>query len=105
MAARVYSTRFAAAHDQPGGVPITYTVPTGFTAVVRCIDVFFGTSVLPRSVTAFGSALQVFWYETVNPGDQGWRQWTGRQVLFEGDAFELAGSDTFDCAASGYLLG
>ena len=79
-------------------------VPAGFVAVVRDIDVYFGTSLSVRQVFAYGSASQVFFQGSVDANLAGWRQWEGRQVLQAGEALGILGTDVFDLTASGYLL-
>ena len=105
MAGTIYSVRLVSVHDQPGVVPVTFTVPAGKTMVVRDMDVYYGTALSAREVFAIGSAGQVFWQDSVGSGENGWRMWRGRQVFLEGEEFQMFGTDTVDMTASGYLLG
>jgi hypothetical protein len=102
--ANVFSTRFFAVHDQPAILPVSYTVPAGFTAVVRDIDVYCADILGGEEFFARGNAGEVFWQDSIALGETGWRMWRGRQVLFEGESWELFGTKVFDLAASGYLL-
>lgn len=105
MAPPVFSTRFLAVHDAAVAVPNDYVVPDGFVAVVRDMDAFFGMALGERTVEAFGSALQVFWQDTVGLGESGWRSWRGRQVLYAGETLRMIViGDVGDITASGYLL-
>lgn len=104
MAGPIYSTRLIAAHDQPANTPIDYVVPAGLTLVVRCIDCYAGVTVLGVNFYARGSASQVFFKDSTAPTSDGWRQWTGREVLYEGETFALVADDVADLSASGYLL-
>ena len=104
MPGPVYSVRIIAAHDQPASTPASYTVPAGRTLVVRSIDCYAGTTTLGVSFIAKGSAGQVFWGASTAPVSSGSRQWTGREVLYEGETFELEADDVADLTASGYLL-
>lgn len=100
----IYSTRLIAVHDQPGGTPAAYVVPAGKTLVVRSIDCYAGTTTLGVNFIALGSAGQVFWGAGTAPVSSGSRQWTGREVLYAGETFQLQADDTADLTASGYLL-
>lgn len=100
----VYSTRLIAVHNQPANTPILYTVPAGYLVVVRCVDAYAGVTVLGVNFYAKGSAAQVFWKDATSPTSDGWRQWRGREVLYEGEALALEADDVADLSASGYLL-
>lgn len=104
MAGSIYSTRLVAVHDQPASTPVSFVVPAGVTLVVRCIDCYAGTTVLGVNFFARGSASQVFWKDATAPTSDGHRQWTGREILFAGETFELLADDVADLTASGYLL-
>jgi hypothetical protein len=98
----VYSTQFLAeAGANPHG---TYVVPVGFVAIVRDIDVWFDSSLVGQTVTAFVNGVG-FWVvalgATALPGVE---QWRGRQVCNEPGAIDvdMSGDGSFVC--SGYLL-
>lgn len=101
----VYSTRFIAVHDSPIAYPNVYTVPAGFVAVVREMDVYFGPSLAARKIFAEGTASQIFWEDSVAAVEDGWRQWQGRQVFYASESFQLfCAGDVGDITVSGYLL-
>lgn len=102
MAASVYSVRFIGTHDLSGLE--TYTVPDGHTAVLRDFDAFWGVSTAGALVNLFGSAGQVIYQAAWGINDVGWRNWRGRQVLYEGETLQVFTSDTIDVSLSGYLL-
>lgn len=102
--ARIYSVRFFAVHDQPAIAPLTYTVPAGRLAVVRDIDVYCGDPLGGEEFFARGSVSEVFWQASLGLGETGWRNWRGRQVIYEGESWDIFGTKIFDVAASGYLL-
>lgn len=110
----VYSYRFIQGNIDPSGV--TFLIPSGFTAVIRCIDVYWGGGAASPSIFVMGTPLEVtFAFFTPPPpseaspsgafASQSW-QWRGRQVLVgvgEGIRAYTSG-DTVDLTASGYLL-
>jgi hypothetical protein len=100
----IFSTRFLAVHDLAPAIPATYIVPAGHLAVVRNMDAYFGASLSDRKVFARGSASEIFWEEVVSAPGDGWRQWQGRHVFFEGEAFSMFVDAVGDISASGYLL-
>jgi hypothetical protein len=104
VAQPIFSTRFLAQHDLAVGLTATYTVPVGFVAVVRDIDVYNGTAEA-GTVNALGSASQVFWSESWSIVNAGWRMWRGRSVLYAGEVLTLESDvSVIDVTASGYLL-
>lgn len=108
MPARVYSVLFQQLVDTSGGT--TYTVPGGFTAVLRDVDVFDGSATGDNVFQLFGQAGQTidFWRSpvpTLGPANAGnTHQWRGRQVVNEGDHFTAYADSGLDVTISGYLL-
>jgi hypothetical protein len=100
--AGVYSVRFYGAHDLTGLA--TYTVPTGFVAIVRDFDAFWGVSTAGAEVNLYGHAGQVIYQAAFGLNDVGWRGWRGRQVLNAGETLQIFTSDAMDVTLSGYLL-
>lgn len=105
MARAVYSTRFLAV---AGGADAseTYTVPAGFIAVVRDIDVTLSGDASALAQVALESPNLVFAYIPASgTASESW-QWQGRQVCNEGETLAaVLSTDTFgSIAVSGYLL-
>lgn len=102
----VYSTKFAAGVGT-GSTEDVYTVPAGYVAVVRDIEVISGSGasdVLVFECVSPGPLHVVIWvlYST---GANVWGQWRGRVVLVSGDAISaLAPADGSTYLISGYLL-
>lgn len=91
-----------------------YTVPPGFVAVLRDVDVYWGGGLAFPSVHVIGSASQTIaeFHPTADAnaglGAQAdshtWR-WRGRQVVEPGDSFGVnVTGDPCDVSVSGYLL-
>lgn len=98
----VYSTRFIG-QQVATSTPITYTVPTGFVAVVRSISVAPTATGLTEAQVSLSSAAILF---VVASGTLHVSQhWDGRQVLNAGEVLQCtcAGSNCF-FMVSGYLL-
>ena len=101
--ADIYSTRFI---DNPSlSVGDSYTVPTGYTAIVRDIDAAIGVNLGAFEFRFVGTGAAVLWVWS-GPSSAGESaQWRGRQVFYEGEAFGFfASGATFGYSACGYLL-
>jgi hypothetical protein len=102
--ADVYSTRLLQEHEL--GALTTYTVPDGFIAIVRDIDVFF-TTLAAGAVQVENPAGGIFAYFAAPVGNSICIPWRGRQVLEPGDEIGVVASMDFgtaDLMMSGYLL-
>ncbi len=100
----VYSQRFIEALNLVGAMD--YTVPAGFRAVFKCIDVVDKTGVL-GTVFQAGGAIGQTWalWTTQGLAGPGSFQWTGSQVFFPGDVVSMnVSGDPCDVTASGFLL-
>jgi hypothetical protein len=73
-------------------------------AVVRDIDAYMGTIVLPQGIIAVGPVGNVFWQETITTPGITWVSWRGRQVFYAGEGFSMQAGEVADLMASGYLL-
>ena len=98
----LYSTRFLAwAAD---GTPPAYTVPTGYIAVVRDIDVWSGGGAQINYQVSV-NAVAKFWagqFSILAIAQVG--QWRGRQVVMPGEDLVFAADGAVDGMISGYLL-
>lgn len=103
----MYSTLFAATTIEVGALQTLYTVPSGYVAVVRCVDTFIET---PDATYVFlrlaGVAIATF--GPSNPGGIFTASWRGDQVLSESDTIECLASPftsgVYNIMASGFLL-
>lgn len=105
--ASVYSTLFLSGNTT-GGAPV-YTVPAGFVAILRDVDVYNNSLVFAELFledSEFGNTIWRVDNNAFIPGSSiGSSQWRGRQVFTEGNGFLFnASSGTWDVRASGYLL-
>lgn len=104
MATAVYSVRFIAVNSVGGEG--TYTVPSGYRAIVRDIDTaqVGGEANTPWDCVndSLGYVIAGGFYE----GVESYEQWRGRQVVNEGETIETSsgGSGLCSFAVSGYLL-
>jgi hypothetical protein len=102
--AAVYSTRFIASPAPE--FPPTYTVPAGFIAVVRCIDLWcpagYGGS---RTLVQMVSPACIIFEAIFGAGEES-AHWDGRQVLEPGEQLTLNSDVPSPGSAlvSGYLL-
>lgn len=99
-----YSTRFVLAfHSCTGGFDALYTVPLGYRAVVRDVELE-ATSTGGNMAMAIDSMAQ---FHSV-PATTALKaeQWTGRVVLNEGERLQIIGTAALGVAVivSGYLL-
>jgi hypothetical protein len=101
MPTSVYSERLAAQAGYTGTLDVF--APTGFTMVVRDMDVVYdGGSAGEMSV--IGTAGQIIWFCSA-PGGAEIFQWRGRQVFSQGEFFSMqVNSGSFDFTVSGYHL-
>lgn len=101
----VYSVRFISGNIPAPGGGLFYTVPAGYRAVVRDLDVAYQTTggstqveFAIAGVTFFGNAQNssALWVAV---------QWRGRQIANAGDQIGVGVSgDSSSVAVSGYLL-
>jgi hypothetical protein len=100
---QIYSTRFI--DNAALSVGDAYTVPAGFTAVLRDVDVAIGVNLGAFEFKLVGTGAAVLWIFD-GPSSAGESdQWRGRQVFYEGEAFGFfASGATFSYSACGYLL-
>lgn len=104
MSRPVYSTDFLDLHASELG--IGYTVPDGYKAIVRDIDVFF-TALAVINLNIIGPSGGTFAYFSYIPTEAAFQSWRGRQVFNAGDTFGVTGTvdaGSFDIRVSGYLL-
>jgi|SRR5580658_3508127 hypothetical protein len=111
MARPVYSTLFIQATGLLGFA--VYTVPSGFTAVVRDFD-GYGNNTDPTTIVYLVDVTRGFgsWYGQAltldDVGSPTHYQWSGRQVFHPGDEFAVRVtadvSAAVDVRVSGYLL-
>jgi hypothetical protein len=102
----VYSTPFGFVPFATTPFTFHYTVPDGFVAVLRDIDVYLSNTNSSQRGVGFEGRSALFWAITLGGFASGSFQWRGRQVLDPGE--------TIDCIApagvqgsglvSGYLL-
>lgn len=98
----LYSSRLLAWSTDESPAP--FTVPTGYVAVVRDIDVWSGGGELTNVQVAV-NAVAKFWAAqfTIESIAQV-AQWRGRQVLLEGEDLVFSADGPTDGLISGYLL-
>lgn len=106
MAQPVYSVNLFAG-DLSSSFPEIYTVPAGFTAVIRDMrlrNTHTSTQISNVQVSVSGSSTFVIWQEEAFPAAQ-LDEWTGRVVVPAGGGI-WGYSDHSDVSAviSGYLL-
>lgn len=102
--AAIYSTRFL---QQVGAsLDFFYEVPTGFVAVLRCVDVYQGAVLSSNSLYLQGALAQTIHKWTGGDDQDVISQWTGRQVFSEGETITMhnVGGFDWDYTLSGYLL-
>lgn len=101
--ASIYSSRFLG--WSASMIPPPYTVPTGFVAVVRDLDVYSGGGAMINwelYVDSFAKfAAGQFTVESIAQV----AQWRGRQVLYPGQILVFQSDGPTDGLVSGYLLG
>jgi hypothetical protein len=96
----VYSTRFL--HQQRVAGTSSYTVPTGFRAVVKDINV---ANVSAASAEAQVLAAGVILAANVIPAEPGVLRWQGMAVVYHGETIQVVDvSGLLAVYVSGYLL-
>lgn len=103
----IYSTVFLNGNTG-SGAPV-YTVPAGFVAVLRDVDVYNNSFVLAELFledSETGVTIKRWDNSALIPdANLGSDEWRGRQVFTEGNGFLFnASSGVWDVRASGYLL-
>jgi hypothetical protein len=104
--ADVYSQRLFEVHGLAGGATLTFTVPSGYTAIVRDIDLYSSPTLSNAEIYISGSSGQTFFYASVAATTKDSPQWRGRQVLYAGETMTIynGASESWDVTISGYLL-
>lgn len=104
MSRPVYSKRLFV--EEGLNTNLGYTVPAGYVAVLRDVDVFCNLYSTSTEFYVAGVGGAILWYVTVGAlTDPSFYQWRGRQVFNAGDIITFAGSSNgVDMTASGYLL-
>lgn len=105
MPRAVYSTRFLA-FSTTSTEEETYTVPSGFVAVLRDVDVYH------QGGAADGWSVQLvdplcYLMTGGDTGSAGLAQWSGRQIFNAGEQLQgtlYSAGDLASMMASGYLL-
>lgn len=99
----VYSDRFIEELGLNGTV--TYTVPSGFTVVVRDIDCYASAGAINNSHLRFTGYLgETLWFFVVSAQQQASGMWRGRQTFRQGEGFGIVTDAAFDVRVSGYVL-
>lgn len=101
MTIPVYSTRFIAVQGLVGAE--VFTVPVGYVAVVRDINLYNGGGITVTTAIWHGSAGQALalWSSSASASDA---FFTGRQVFYAGETFDITTNGAWDVTVSGYLL-
>lgn len=98
----VYSTQFLAWSDE--STPPPFTVPTGYVAVMRDLDVTTGGgSIISWEAGLVGGA-KIAGGQFTDESLFQMAQWRGRQVVPAGEQLYFASDGATDGAMSGYLL-
>lgn len=104
--ASVYSTRFCLHAESTSVYVPVYTVPAGYVAVLRCIDVYFGSVTGDQVIVDVSGA--PFWSTPISTVGSSSVPYRGRQVMQEGEIlnvnYVLASGGFAGVMASGYLL-
>lgn len=105
MAAQVYSTRFIG-FEGSGGATQSYTVPSGYRAVVACVVAQIGAGASSSVYLGIASPLVILVNNNGSGTTPTFFYWSGRLVVNEGEELfsELSGPNGSTIAASGYLL-
>lgn len=102
MASNVYSTRFIGV-SLGTGTTATYTVPTGYVAVIRDISATATTTGSTNAEVFVNGAFTIWNSGPITNGST--LVWSGRQVLNAGDVLSVhAVGATTQFMVSGYLL-
>jgi hypothetical protein len=101
----IYTVTFIAGHGVTADV--SYAVPAGFVAVVRCLDMYID-SLAAGDMFLHGANGQAIFWQSWGINDQVAKQWTGRHAFPAGSRItvhpSLGPSDALDVTVSGYLL-
>lgn len=99
----VYSVNFIRAHEVSGIV--AYTVPDGYTAIVRDVDLFCGNQLVAPTCYMTSATPDTWFYAEGASETSQWFGWRGRQVFGPGETFGCEVTDgNFDVSVNGYLL-
>lgn len=101
MTSPVYSERFMAVQGLVGYE--TYTVPSGYRAVIRDLNAYNGGGATTTHLVLHGSAGQalLLFTSALAAGDY---FWVGRQVYYAGEDISVQTDGAWDVTLSGYLL-
>jgi hypothetical protein len=100
--AALYSVRFFGIQGLNGVA--SYTVPAGYRAVVRDLDVYCDNSGAGGTFFFKGPASQTIWHLSLAATATTDGQWRGRQVFNTGETFLVDADTNSDVTVSGYLL-
>jgi hypothetical protein len=97
----VYSARFIAVQGLVGTE--TYTVPPGYVAVVRQVNLYNGGGISVTTAIWHGSVGQTLalWASSLTASDA---FFVGAQVFYAGETFDITTNGAWDATVSGYLL-
>lgn len=104
MSSRLYSTQFIARAGL--NVNVGYTVPEGYRAVLRQVDVACATGAGDNRLFFLENPQGgIIWIAEANPEEYFSDQWQGRQVFNPGDIMTFNPAEgAWDVMGSGYLL-
>lgn len=105
MARPVYSTLFIAVAAMAPDAG--YTVPEGFTAVVRDVSILFdGTTPTDTACGVYDASTGTYYAYSLMVSNQQYFHWVGHQVQPQGSTFSVIGFGPTEILArvSGYLL-
>lgn len=103
MASSVYSTRFLQARNFLGSQ--SYTVAAGYRVILRDLDAWASVDITEPQILLVGAGGQTIYFHRWGLEDVSSVQWTGRQVINEGESFEVITQVApADYALSGYVL-
>lgn len=104
--ATVYSVRLFQALGLSPGTVVAYTVPAGYRAILRDIDLYSSAGVSNSEIYIEGALGQTIFHAEVAATTQDSPQWRGRQVLYEGETISVnvGGASSWDVTISGYEL-
>ncbi|MBA0087124.1 MAG: hypothetical protein HRJ53_19240 [Acidobacteria bacterium Pan2503] len=105
MSIPVYSTVFIALQGLLGN--FDYTVPNGYVAVLRDVDIYASNLGPLNTVVRIidPNTGGTVWFHDYGATSSGWAQWSGRQVFPEGEVIRAhVDNDPADVRACGYLL-
>ena len=102
MAVPVYSHNFFGIKGLSGA--FSYTVPAGFTAVIRSVDAY-NSSTFTTNLFLHGSAGEAIWWARNNfPGGSFYASFRGRVIINELSTFDVTTDAEWDVNVNGYLL-